>query len=154
MDLSYPLMVYFICLSHLSSISVYFAHTHLCLLPNRDWNCLERTQIPKETDKVTFPFSSQNTVKTFYSTVFGAQWASQGTVHSSAEGHGGSVYRWGSPLRAQLFIVIAIIVGPSAAALSGAPNSDFPQRKSAPNRYWSGLIFVTNCSWFYQYFET
>ncbi len=27
------------------------------------------------------------------------------------------------------------IVGPSAAALSGAQNSNFPQRKSAPNRY-------------------
>ncbi len=31
---------------------------------------------------------------------------------------------------------IAIIVGPSAAAFSGAQNSDFPQRKSALNRYW------------------
>ncbi len=104
----------------------------------------------------------------------------KGTVHSSAEGHGGSVYCWGLPLRAQLLIVIyrkrpsqgwglctdaqgscfqlttgvrhgrnplralsgllpsyiAIIDGPSAAALSGKQNYDFPQRKSAPNRYW------------------
>ena len=32
-------------------------------------------------------------------------------------------------------LYIAIIVGPSAAALSGAQNSDFPQPKSALNRY-------------------
>ena len=32
-----------------------------------------------------------------------------------------------------LLTYIAIIVGPSAAALSGAQNSDFPQRKSALN---------------------
>ncbi len=121
----------------------------------------------------------------------------KGTVHSSAKGHGGYVYRWGLPLRAQLSIVIyrkqpgegqgwgsctdaqgscfqlitggnswalsgypqwlhrtplsalsglfplyiAIIVGPSAAALSGAQNSDFPQRKSALNRYWTLITF-------------
>ena len=75
----------------------------------------------------------------------GQKWR-KGMVHCSTEGNRGSVYRWGLPLRAQLLIpplgpdwvtsiIIAIIVGPSAAALSGAQNSDFPQRKSALNRY-------------------
>ena len=36
-------------------------------------------------------------------------------------------------------LYIAIIVGPSATALSGAQNSDFPRRKSAPNRYCSTI---------------
>ncbi len=46
----YPLMVYFICLSHLSSLSVYFPHARLCLFPIRDWNCLvisnSQSQLP------------------------------------------------------------------------------------------------------------
>ncbi len=42
-------------------------------------------------------------------------------------------------------LYIAIIVGPSVAALSGAQNSDFPQRKSAPNPYWSGWPIKGKC---------
>ena len=38
-------------------------------------------------------------------------------------------------LSGSLPLYIAIIVGPLAAAISGAQNSDFPQRKSALNRY-------------------
>ena len=54
-----------------------------------------------------------------------AQKSRKGMMHSSAGGHGGPTFN----------CYIVIIVGPSAAALSGAQNSDLPQRKSALNRY-------------------